>query len=364
MGHFIGLVCLVLMTIVSVESALYFQNDCKDHKGKDHNAGDIYYDGCSKCSCDENGASCATLCLPRMWECPKGWKKIFVDKHVDKNAPEDCTCKIPECVPACPLALCKMGCPNGFEKDENGCQICKCKKADKCAGRPMCLIHCPHGREIDENGCDLCKCKKSCPLALCKMGCPNGFEKDENGCQICKCKKADKCAGRPMCLIHCPHGREVDENGCDLCKCKKSCPPLCKMGCPNGFKKDANGCEICECRSADKKCVDHPKVKQCSWKKLMVKRCSTSKYFQTHCCATCKKINDKCAGRPLCKIKCPFGNEVDVDGCPICKCKNGKKCVDHPKVKQCRWKKLAARRCPKSKYFQTHCCATCKKING
>ena len=37
-------------------------------------------------------------------------------------------------------------------------------------------------------------------------------------------------------------------------------------------------------------------------------------------------------------------------------------CVDDPRVKQCTWKKLAARKCPNDKHFQKYCCATCKKI--
>ena len=30
-------------------------------------------------------------------------------------------------ISACQTPLCKLGCQNGFEKDENGCEICKCK---------------------------------------------------------------------------------------------------------------------------------------------------------------------------------------------------------------------------------------------
>ncbi len=33
------------------------------------------------------------------------------------------------CKPACPPVLCELYCPNGFEQDKNGCEICKCKAA-------------------------------------------------------------------------------------------------------------------------------------------------------------------------------------------------------------------------------------------
>ena len=35
---------------------------------------------------------------------------------------------------------------------------------------------------------------------MCKLGCPNGFEKNEHGCEICKCKK---CKEQKMCYLIC-----------------------------------------------------------------------------------------------------------------------------------------------------------------
>ena len=53
--------------------------------------------------------------------------------------------------------------------------------------------------------------------------------------------------------------------------------------------------------------------------------------------------------------------DVNLGGASL---KTSVKCLDNPNVKQCNWKKMAARKCPKDKHFQKYCCATCKKING
>ena len=48
---------------------------------------------------------------------------------------ERCECKHPQenidLVKKCKTLRCKMYCKDGFEKDENGCNICKCKLPSK-----------------------------------------------------------------------------------------------------------------------------------------------------------------------------------------------------------------------------------------
>ena len=48
-----------------------------------------------------------------------------------------------------------MFCPNGFQKDEHGCDICKCYQCPvfKCKS-------CPHGYryQLDERKCKTCNC--------------------------------------------------------------------------------------------------------------------------------------------------------------------------------------------------------------
>nr|QPK77438.1 antistasin-like factor C [Hirudo verbana] len=64
---------------------------------------------------------------------------------------------------------------------------------EKCSDH-ICGMYCKFGFERDEKGCEICKCKEElcnvkCSGKLCKMYCHLGFERDENGCEICKCKQ-------------------------------------------------------------------------------------------------------------------------------------------------------------------------------
>ena len=94
---------------------------------------------------------------------------------------------------------CRMFCEHGFEKDEQGCDMCRCRTEDTPAVRRpvcpevMCMMFCEHGFEKDEHGCDMCRCLPVCPEMMCTMYCASGFEKNEQGCNICKCKTDNIC---------------------------------------------------------------------------------------------------------------------------------------------------------------------------
>merc|ERR1719326_497750 len=40
-----------------------------------------------------------------------------------------------------------------------------------------------------------------CPMFKCMMYCPNGFEKDANGCDVCMCARAEQAVGK-ACSRH------------------------------------------------------------------------------------------------------------------------------------------------------------------
>ncbi|XP_055350692.1 antistasin-like [Paramacrobiotus metropolitanus] len=87
--------------------------------------------------------------------------------------------------------MCMIYCEHGFELNENGQQICKCRTAPTCAP-VMCMIFCEHGFDTAENGCEVCRCKPqpqpTCPPAMCHFQCPHGFVHDANGCRTCRCQ--------------------------------------------------------------------------------------------------------------------------------------------------------------------------------
>ena len=66
-----------------------------------------------------------------------------------------------------------------------------------------------------------------CSEVMCAMYCKDGFQKDENGCEICKCNEPAKRAAQKcplaQCFMLCQHGRKKDANGCVKCECNE--PP-------------------------------------------------------------------------------------------------------------------------------------------
>ena len=131
-----------------------------------------------------------------------------------------------------------MFCKNGFKKNANGCEICKCNGKELLdshsnANRPvyvvntdtlwylidvlwqsnfkkfLAILYLTPGYHLflSKFQCFLSVTilHKSiqykttrifnktfllteCPKRQCRMQCPNGFEQDKNGCEICKCK--------------------------------------------------------------------------------------------------------------------------------------------------------------------------------
>ena len=72
-----------------------------------------------------------------------------------------------------------------------------------------------------------------CPGVGCAIFCPNGYEKDAKGCEICKCRPVGcptiACAPQPPC----PYGTVKDANGCSTCTCAPPPPTACKLTeCP------------------------------------------------------------------------------------------------------------------------------------
>ena len=176
-------------------------------------------------TCDLQSVECVTepchpvpVCIPKICSKPKDIGPCRASKqryfyNVDSDA--------------CEMFL-YGGCQgneNNFESEEE----CKNQCVDERDVEPtcspmMCLMYCEHGFEQDENGCDVCKCKAAptCSPVMCAMYCEHGFEQDQNGCDICQCKPKPTCSPF-MCMMYCEHGFKKDENGCDICFCQDLC---------------------------------------------------------------------------------------------------------------------------------------------
>lgn len=75
--------------------------------------------------------------------------------------------------------------------------------------------------------------KPFCSPVMCMMYCPQGMQKDANGCEICACAGATPnacpstadCAGRA-----CPGGYAKDSKGCPTCICHAGSAPVTSVG--------------------------------------------------------------------------------------------------------------------------------------
>jgi len=116
----------------------------------------------------------------------------------------------------------------------------------------------------------------SCP-PVCRKLCRHGFQTDENGCAICRCRTITqelsdllspsiRCG--PVCRMYCPYGFRTGITGCPVCACRsapkrrieeqipmvdfngRKCGPICRKHCKYGFIIGFTGCPVCACRSA------------------------------------------------------------------------------------------------------------------
>jgi len=166
--------------------------------------------GCATCQCsttlskvalDASTGLCDVGEVEKNCEigCPNGYK------HDGKG------CQVCEChenrYSKCPsLGECPVKCID-YVVDDSNCVTCDC--AD---------IEAVDRAKADEQICDLVDF-----YASCEVGCPLGYQNDDDGCPVCDCWKAEYelSNGCPNDLV-CPTKCEdyiVDEDGCFTCDC-------------------------------------------------------------------------------------------------------------------------------------------------
>jgi len=151
----------------------------------------------------------------------------------------------------------------------------------------MCLMYCENGFETDENGCDICKCKELreegetcgscfCPPTYTAGDCEDGLTcvhnpmipdapgrchalSDCSSCvaagfawQIGECQTVSNSFGFDLTNIDYCAVQDVACNYTEeLCTSSGGCSNvMCRMYCEYGFETDENGCEICQCKTA------------------------------------------------------------------------------------------------------------------
>ena len=301
-------------------------------------------DGCPTCSCNPapgniacSVISCTGFKCQRLLE--------------DSNGCEVCMCADPPVIlkdtapTECETLNCRLPCFGDYERNSEGCLICKCRSGS--AGDSICPslhcggVKCEDGPEYDTAGCATCRCAiytgdtggviggQHCDNLACKeLSCGiEGFAYDSRGCRICECAppKSSRICVEPMCDEQCVLGYAYDSQGCMTCTCNlkpteedvpSTCPLLtCSSDCQFGLELDNFGCEMCLCRS-DPICPNIDMI--CNL------RCQHGLDVDQHGCPVCVC---KCP-EVRCRMGCPNGFAVD----PITKCKE---CTCVPMVSKC-----------------------------
>ena len=75
---------------------------------------------------DEEGCTASTRCEPAYADTCWG---IAGQHGVNRCGPSFVGCRESLTV-SCERVLCELGCPNGFERDEHGCEVCRCAQSD------------------------------------------------------------------------------------------------------------------------------------------------------------------------------------------------------------------------------------------
>ncbi|CAC5397521.1 unnamed protein product [Mytilus coruscus] len=302
--------------------------------------------GCPVCSNNQGSTECPVcvryqqLCNADT-ECKPGEKCCF-------NPSCGTSCKGKVCpIITCPLIKCSLG----FQRDENGCEICKCRR-DPCPQfSPLPPWLCTDGKPkifyVDGVKCygspGVIPCNKDCRLPKQPGPCKGSFPRYYFNLKTNKCDKfiyggcqgnannfklltecRDKCIDKetpkcpPLCEIFCPFGNVLDKNNCPICKCKTGCRdnarPLPSVSCGSGkpscpakyqCKTAPGGIGVC--------CPFVCPPTNCQ-------PCPFGYAIDANGCQTCT-CKPRCG--PVCAIFCPFGNVMDENNCPTCRCKTG-----------------------------------------
>eukprot|EP01097_Dermamoeba_algensis_P001600 TRINITY_DN159_c0_g1_i7.p1 TRINITY_DN159_c0_g1~~TRINITY_DN159_c0_g1_i7.p1 ORF type:complete len:556 (+),score=136.46 TRINITY_DN159_c0_g1_i7:38-1705(+) len=304
--------------------------------------------GCNRKFFDESGNEVCTAPKPTIVrpkptsnsKCPPGVRTVncFVDP-CQTPAPEGCT--FAKCVPN----FCG-GCNRKFF-DESGNEVCTAPKPTIVRPKPTSNSKCPPGVRTVNCFVDPCQtpAPEGCSFAKCVPnfcgGCNRKFF-DESGNEVCT---APKPTIVPTSDSKCPPGvRTVNcfidpcqtpaPQGCSFAKCV---PNFCG-GCNRKFF-DESGNEVCTATTGSPKPKTLPEGTRCTTsgtRGFPPVPCESGLFCRITdpgrpeidvpnrgvCTAVAQPTTPQAPEcGPVCMMFCPFGNELDANGCPICKCK-------------------------------------------
>ena len=281
----------------------------------------------------------------------------------------------------CEEVLCDLDCPQGFARDDSGCETCECVEMAECSDRRTCpqpdvvgcnaeciggdcvvrcLDECRTDRECrDDHTCEDGRCVPSVPDECL---CPENFEPVcgidgrtySNAC-FARCEEVavdymGSCVTcEPVaCTLFCENGFQRDDRGCDICMCNEDSQCRTDDQCPIASADCRSTCTEGQCRTlcgerceVDQECQDGLVCQrgvcvpndECLCPDIYDPVCGVNgQTYSNGCQARCAReevLHDgECRTcRPLdCDLACPQGFLQDDQGCDLCRCAEVPEC--------------------------------------
>nr|UVH36224.1 sea star footprint protein 8 [Asterias rubens] len=189
---------------------------------------------------------------------------------------------------------------------------------------------CDDGQLCCSNGCGHV-CKKGCSPVRCRRNCPFGWATDEDGCDMCKCKRKGGSKGKnknPRRGESSEEDPEISVGETDVQPpSDKPDTPRPRKDRPNNNNKPKKETDVQppsdETDTPSGNQAVCPEVPEgvfgiCSEECGADKKCDDGQL----CCSNgCGHVCKKGCSPVRCRRYCPFGWATDEDGCDMCKCK-------------------------------------------
>lgn len=249
---------------------------------------------------------------------PKDGNYLILVREYSWNAGDiyvSATCEGGPCAEQqCGEVTCALYCENGFERDENGCEMCTCAPDPVCPFvQPPANVRCAGvvTWARDPNGSECCEYPSPCNVpsgwdtygdeAACQVGVPGA---EGEACSL----YGRQCADGLECAFTCPDGS--NDPNCNLgfnphgtCEA----PSVCNEG---DTQLADDGCNTCTCSNGEWACTERACIAECTTDAdCVVTGCSGQVCAPEHRATTCEWREEyACYREPTTSCGCVNGS--------------------------------------------------------